>query len=189
MTSASLFASLVASHWRRLALAILAGGLSAAGTILLLHRVNDAIARDFALPAGFVAGFLAIAAVTFAARAASDLATNAAGQAVVADLRARLARRIIDAPVPALEGWGRNRILPVLNHDVDMISDVAFVAAPLAISAITVIGAFAYLIWLSPALSGPLVGVVSLFSTLYCVAGRARAVTHLLFEKNHPLRC
>ncbi|WP_372026199.1 cyclic peptide export ABC transporter [Tistrella mobilis] len=161
MTSGSLFASLVTSHWRRLTLAILAGGLSAAGTILLLHRVNDAIARDFVLPAGFVTGFLALAAVTFAARAASDLATNAAGQAVVADLRARLARRIIDAPVPALEGWGRNRILPVLNHDVDMISDVAFVAAPLAISAITVIGAFAYLIWLSPALSAAVILVLA----------------------------
>ncbi|MBM7329012.1 cyclic peptide export ABC transporter [Agrobacterium sp. S2] len=135
-----------------LAVSVLAGSVSGLGTVWLLSLINGALNREGGMAGGLLLGFAGLCAVTLVARAGSDIATNLIGQGLVAEVRMWLARKVLSAPVDALERYRTYRLVPVLTHDVDMISDIAFIAAPLAISAIITLGCLAWLAWLSPAL-------------------------------------
>lgn len=79
----------------------------------------------------------------------SDIGTNYVGQHVIARLRIELGRRILSAPIDQLESYRSHKLTPVLTHDVDTISDFAFVLAPLAVSLSVTLGCLAYLANLS----------------------------------------
>jgi putative ATP-binding cassette transporter len=135
-----------------LAVSVLAGAVSGLGTVWLLSLINEVLNREGGMAGGMLLAFGSLCAVTLAARAASDIATNFIGQGLVAEVRMWLACKVLSAPVDALESYRTYRLVPALTHDVDMISDIAFIAAPLAISAIITLGCLAWLAWLSPLL-------------------------------------
>lgn len=131
---------------------VLTGAISGLGTVWLLSIINGALHRQEGMASGLLVGFAGFCVVTLVARAGSDIATNMIGQGLVAEVRMWLARKVLSAPVDALESYRSYRLVPVLTHDVDMISDIAFIAAPLAISLIITFGCLAWLAWLSPLL-------------------------------------
>lgn len=128
---------------------VVMGLVSGLGTVYLLSLINQALVGEAGLAGGLLLAFAGLCAVTLLTRAGSDIATNLIGQKLVAEVRTWLGRKILSAPVEALERYKAHKILPVLTHDVDMISDAAFMATPLAISLVIVTGCFAYLAWLS----------------------------------------
>ena len=130
-------------------LAIVTGAVAGAATVALLSTINDALHRPEGLAGGLLTTFLALCVLSLVTRAVCDMATNAVGQRLVAQVRRDLARKILSAPIDALELYRTHRLMPVLTQDVDMISDVIFGVAPTAIALITTIGCLVYLAGLS----------------------------------------
>lgn len=56
---------------------------------------------------------------------------------------------MLAAPIEQIERFRSHRLIPVLTHDVDTISDFAFAFAPLAISLTVTLGCLGYLAMLS----------------------------------------
>lgn len=146
------FTRVLTSFWPPLLLAVVAGATASVATVALLAVINRALHGADGLSQALFLGFAGLCGVTLLGRATSDIAINVVGQRLVADVRRMLGRQILAAPIDALERYRTHRLIPVLTHDVDMISDVAFVAAGLAISTAVVIGCLVYLAILSPIL-------------------------------------
>jgi putative ATP-binding cassette transporter len=125
------------------------GAAAGLGTVALLATVNQALHRPEGLANGLLVAFLGLCAVTLIGRGVSDTLTNRVGQRLVAEVRTALGRKILEAPIAALERYRSHRLLPVLTKDVDMISDVAFLLASLLIACAVTLGCLAYLAWLS----------------------------------------
>lgn len=79
----------------------------------------------------------------------SDIGTNYVGQHIIAKLRRELGEKVLAAPIDQIEPYRSHRLIPVLTHDVDTISDFAFAFAPLAISLTVTLGCLGYLAMLS----------------------------------------
>jgi putative ATP-binding cassette transporter len=79
----------------------------------------------------------------------SDIGTNYVGQHIIAKLRKELGEKVLSAPMEQIERYRSHRLIPVLTHDVDTISDFAFAFAPLAISLTVTLGCLGYLAMLS----------------------------------------
>ncbi len=130
------------------AVCALLGALGGVGVASLLATVNEGLhARD--------GGHLLVAFVGFCLLAlvgsiGADIGTNLVGQRVVAVLRKALVARILSAPIDALESFRAHRLVPVLGHDVETISNFAFELSSFATALAVVSGCFIYLAVLSP---------------------------------------
>ncbi|MGY4490635.1 cyclic peptide export ABC transporter [Pseudomonas sp. TE3610] len=122
------------------------GGLSITG---LLATINTSLHSSEAGNMGLLLAFAGLCAVALVGSILSDIGTNYVGQHVIARLRVDLGSRILSAPIDQLESYRSHRLTPVLTHDVDTISDFAFVLAPLAVSLSVTLGCLAYLANLS----------------------------------------
>ncbi|MGV6872014.1 cyclic peptide export ABC transporter [Pseudochelatococcus sp. B33] len=144
----------LAAGYRRfgllIAVSVAAGAIAGLGTVLLLSVVNRVLHSEAGMTTGLLLAFVALSLLTLVTRAISDISTNLTGQRLVAELRTWLAQQVLAAPVNALERYRTYRLTPILTHDVDTISDLAFVVAPLVISMLIAIGCFVWLAWLSP---------------------------------------
>ncbi len=116
---------------------------------LLLANINNLLHAPGALSWGVVLAFAGICLVALASSIASDIGTNYVGQHVIAGLRRDLGEKVLSAPIEQIELYRSHRLIPVLTHDVDTISDFAFAFAPLAISLSVTLGCLGYLAQLS----------------------------------------
>lgn len=130
----------------------LAVGLGIVGGLcitLLLANINNLLHAPGALTWGVVLAFAGICLVALGSSIASDIGTNYVGQHVIARLRRELGEKVLSAPIEQIERYRSHRLIPVLTHDVDTISDFAFAFAPLAISLSVTLGCLGYLAQLS----------------------------------------
>jgi putative ATP-binding cassette transporter len=132
------------------------GIAAGAATVALLGTINEVLNRPGGMAGGLLLTFVALCAVALVGRAASSMCTNLVGQKLVAQVRKSLARKILAAPIDALERYRTHRLMPVLTGDVDMISDAAFVLSSAVIALAITLGCLGYLAWLSPPLFGML---------------------------------
>lgn len=102
---------------------VVMGLVSGLGTVYLLSLINQALVGEAGLAGGLLLAFAGLCAVTLLTRAGSDIATNLIGQKLVAEVRTWLGRKILSAPVEALERYKAHKILPVLTHDPDVWDD------------------------------------------------------------------
>jgi len=131
------------------ALAIGLGVLGGFCITLLLAHINDLLHAPDALTWGVVLAFAGICLVALGSSICSDIGTNYVGQHVIAGLRRDLGEKVLSAPIEQIERYRSHRLIPVLTHDVDTISDFAFAFAPLAISLSVTLGCLGYLALLS----------------------------------------
>ncbi|NUT76231.1 cyclic peptide export ABC transporter [Pseudomonas sp. C1C7] len=122
------------------------GGLS---VTVLLATINNALHSDSGLTQGVVALFAGLCLLALASSICSDIGTNYVGQHIIAKLRKQLGEKVLSAPIEQIERYRSHRLIPVLTHDVDTISDFAFAFAPLAISVTVTLGCMGYLAILS----------------------------------------
>lgn len=122
------------------------GGLSITG---LLATINQTLHNDGITSSGLLLTFGGLCTLALLGSILSDIGTNYVGQHVIAKLRVDLGSRILSAPIDQLERYRTHRLIPVLTHDVDTISDFAFAFAPLAVSLSVTLGCLAYLAGLS----------------------------------------
>ncbi|MBN0749274.1 efflux RND transporter permease subunit, partial [Pseudomonas aeruginosa] len=98
--------------------------------------------------------------------------TNYVGQKVIARLRKTLGGRVLSAPIEQLERYRTHRLIPVLTHDIDTVSDHAFGLPQLVISLTVTLGCLGYLATLSlpmflVAASAVVLGTIALSVWLY----------------------
>lgn len=122
------------------------GGLS---VTVLLATINNALHSETSLSGGVVMAFAALCLLALASAIYSDIGTNYVGQHIIATLRKELGEKVLCAPIEQIERFRSHRLIPVLTHDVDTISDFAFAFAPLAISLTVTLGCMGYLAMLS----------------------------------------
>ncbi|MCI8212144.1 cyclic peptide transporter [Pseudomonas sp. S25] len=122
------------------------GGLSVTA---LLATINNALHSDAGLTQGVVLGFAGLCLLALFSSICSDMGTNYVGQHIIATLRKELGEKVLSAPIDQIERYRSHRLIPVLTHDVDTISDFAFAFAPLAISFSVTLGCLGYLAMLS----------------------------------------
>ncbi|MBK5414380.1 cyclic peptide export ABC transporter [Pseudomonas sp. TH31] len=122
------------------------GGLSITA---LLATINDALNADGSPTPRLLATFVGLCVVALLTSILSDIGTNHVGQNIIAGLRKNLGEKVLRAPIEQIERFRSYRLIPVLTHDVDTVSDFAFSFAPLAIALTVTLGCLGYLAWLS----------------------------------------
>jgi putative ATP-binding cassette transporter len=140
---------LLKPFWPLVTLSTVLGIVGGLSVTALLATINNALHSDAGLTQGVVLGFAGLCLLALFSSICSDMGTNYVGQHIIATLRKELGEKVLSAPIDQIERYRSHRLIPVLTHDVDTISDFAFAFAPLAISFTVTLGCLGYLAMLS----------------------------------------
>ncbi|HWH88605.1 MAG TPA: cyclic peptide export ABC transporter [Pseudomonas sp.] len=143
------------------------GGLS---VTVLLATINNALHSDDGLTGTVVMIFAGLCALALLTTILSDIGTNYVGQHIIARLRKELGEKVLSAPIDQIERYRSHRLIPVLTHDVDTISDFAFAFAPLAISMTVTLGCLGYLAMLSWPMFLMMLVAIAIGTTIQAIA-------------------
>ena len=143
------------------------GGLS---VTVLLATINNALHSDDGLTCTVVMIFAGLCALALLTTILSDIGTNYVGQHIIAKLRKELGEKVLSAPIDQIERYRSHRLIPVLTHDVDTISDFAFAFAPLAISMTVTLGCLGYLAMLSWPMFLMMLVAIAIGTTIQAIA-------------------
>lgn len=141
--------ALLRPFWPVVALSIVLGMVGGLSVTALLATINNGLHTDGGLSQGLVLGFAGLCSLALVSSILSDMGSNHVGQHIIAKLRRELGEKVLAAPIEQIERFRTHRLIPVLTHDVDTISDFAFAFAPLAISLTVTLGCMGYLAMLS----------------------------------------
>ncbi|WP_422403685.1 cyclic peptide export ABC transporter [Pseudomonas sp. GZD-209] len=141
--------ALLRPFWPVVALSIVLGMVGGLSVTALLATINNGLHTEGGLSQGLVLGFAGLCCLALVSSILSDMGTNHVGQHIIAKLRRELGEKVLAAPIEQIERFRTHRLIPVLTHDVDTISDFAFAFAPLAISLTVTLGCMGYLAMLS----------------------------------------
>ncbi|NVZ84010.1 cyclic peptide export ABC transporter [Pseudomonas yamanorum] len=141
--------ALLKPFWPIVAISIALGMVGGLSVTALLATINNALHADANLTQGAMMGFAGLCLLALISAICSDIGTNYVGQNIIARLRKELGEKVLAAPIDQIERYRSHRLIPVLTHDVDTISDFAFAFAPLAISMTVTLGCLGYLAMLS----------------------------------------
>jgi len=141
--------TLLKPFWPIVTLSIVMGMVGGLSVTALLATINSGLHAEGGLSNSVVLGFAGLCALALASSICSDIGTNYVGQHIIAKLRKALGEKVLSAPIEQIERFRSHRLIPVLTHDVDTISDFAFAFAPLAISLTVTLGCLGYLATLS----------------------------------------
>jgi len=130
-------------------LSIVLGMIGGLSVTVLLATINSALHAESGLTQQVVALFAGLCVLALISSICSDIGSNYVGQHIIATLRRELGEKVLSAPISHIERYRSHRLIPVLTHDVDTISDFAFAFAPLAISLTVTLGCMGYLAMLS----------------------------------------
>ncbi|MFO2465908.1 cyclic peptide export ABC transporter [Pseudomonas sp. 15FMM2] len=140
---------LLKPFWPIVAVSIALGMVGGLSVTALLATINNALHTEGSLTQGAMLGFAGLCLLALLSAIFSDIGTNYVGQNIIARLRKELGEKVLAAPIDQIERYRSHRLIPVLTHDVDTISDFAFAFAPLAISMTVTLGCLGYLAMLS----------------------------------------
>ena len=143
------------------------GGLS---VTVLLATINNALHSDEGLTRTVVMIFAGLCVLALLTTILSDIGTNYVGQHIIAKLRKELGEKVLSAPIDQIERYRSHRLIPVLTHDVDTISDFAFAFAPLAISMTVTLGCLGYLAMLSWPMFLMMLVAIAIGTTIQAIA-------------------
>ncbi|MDQ3918033.1 MAG: cyclic peptide export ABC transporter [Acidobacteriota bacterium] len=129
-------------------LAIIAGVVSGACNTGLLAIINSALRRQDSRLV-LLWWFIALCLLLPLTRFISEILLTKLGQGALYDLRMRLSRQILAAPLRHLEELGPHKVLATLTEDVPAITGAVLIIPLLCINAAVVIGCLIYLGWLS----------------------------------------
>ncbi|MEB0047005.1 MULTISPECIES: cyclic peptide export ABC transporter [unclassified Pseudomonas] len=143
------------------------GGLS---VTVLLATINNALHSADGLTRTVVMIFAGLCVLALLTSILSDIGTNYVGQHIIARLRKDLGEKVLSAPIDQIERYRSHRLIPVLTHDVDTISDFAFAFAPLAISLTVTLGCLGYLAMLSWPMFLMMLVAIAIGTTIQAIA-------------------
>jgi putative ATP-binding cassette transporter len=173
---------------RYMMLVILGGVVSGIGSIGLLALINSALNNLDKLSGAYVVGFIVLCLLVPFSRVASEIMLNSLGQATIFELRLRLSRQILGAPLRELEKIGPPRLLATLTGDVLSIANSLSIVPILCINVAIVVGCLAFIGWLSPTVLLFIFGFLVIGVTSYQLSvGRAMRYMRLAREQEDAL--
>ncbi|MEO0435059.1 MAG: cyclic peptide export ABC transporter [Cyanobacteria bacterium J06656_5] len=179
---------LIKSSWLNVTAAIIAGTISGGCSAWLIALINTAIEQD--TPKALITPFVGFTLLALFASSLSQFLLIDLAQDSVYQLRLRLSKRILSAPLQQLEQLGPSQLLAVLTRDVQTISDTMFIIPFLSIDTAVICGCLIYLGWLSGWVFLAVIAfmvmaillVQVLVSNSYSFIGLARKETDRLFK-------
>ena len=130
-------------------LAAVSGIISGACSTGLLALINTTLSREDASRMTLLWGFIALCLVVPVTRVVSELLLTHLGQVTIYDLRMRMSRQIISAPLRYLETLGPARLTSTLTEDISTITALVTLLPVLSINSAILVGCLIYLGWLS----------------------------------------
>jgi putative ATP-binding cassette transporter len=151
---------LVRASWSTVVLAVLIGGLGGVASIGLIALIHQGL-RQSHPPLGLLAGaFAGLCAAVLVTRVASQILLIRLSQGAMQRLLLHLCGRILQAPLRNLEELGAHRLITTLTNDVMIIGQALNGMPVLAVNLVTLGCGMAYLAWLAPVLTGPMLLVL-----------------------------
>ncbi|HEX8180745.1 MAG TPA: cyclic peptide export ABC transporter [Pyrinomonadaceae bacterium] len=141
--------SFLLRYSKTLLVTAIVAGIVAGGSSMGLLALTGARINQQAPNTRLIWAFVACCLLYSAARAASELTLATLSQRAIFDLRLRLSRQIMAAPLRLLEDVGAARLLATLTEDVTGIVNGVLVMPTICINVVVVLGCLAYLGWLS----------------------------------------
>lgn len=92
-----------------------AGIAAGAATVALLDTINHVLHYPEGLTGNLLLVFTALCVLVLIGRMVSDMSTNLVGQRLVAKIRKTLARKILGAPIDALERYRTHRLMAYID--------------------------------------------------------------------------
>ncbi|WP_394836409.1 cyclic peptide export ABC transporter [Pendulispora rubella] len=144
--------SLLRGSWPVVACAIGAGlvsGLCSAAVIGLVHDAMSSAPGASGTRERLTASFVGLALLAVLSKGVSEVLLTRLGQSIVGEVRRRLGRNIVEAPLRQIEALGTHRLLAALNDDALVITQ-AYVQMPhICVCAATIVGCLLYLAWIA----------------------------------------
>ncbi|BAQ82053.1 cyclic peptide export ABC transporter [Pseudomonas sp. St29] len=144
------------------------GGLA---ITLLLATINNALHSPTGMSQAVILTFAALCLLALTSSIVSDIGTNYVGQRIIAALRKDLGEKVLSAPIEQIERYRSHRLIPVLTHDVDTISEFSFAFTPLAIAFTVTLGCLGYLAYLSVPMFLLMIVAIIIGSSVQFIAG------------------
>ncbi|BBT40428.1 cyclic peptide export ABC transporter [Pseudomonas guariconensis] len=149
-----------------LAVSIVLGIVGGLSVTALLARINALMHSEQAIASAVMLGFAGLCALALGCAIAANIGTNYVGQQVIARLRISLGGKVLCAPIEQLERYRSHRLIPVLTHDIDTVSDFTFGLPQLIVSLTVTLGCLGYLAMLD----GTLFLITASAVVLGCIA-------------------
>jgi putative pyoverdin transport system ATP-binding/permease protein len=131
-------------------MAVIFGILSGISSAALLALIGTALTQGKGANVGLIWGFAGLCLLMPLTRFVSDYLLCRLGHGAVFNLRMKLSRMILDAPMRRLEDIGSHRLLAALTDDVSAIINALLFIPLLFINVAKVVGCIVYIAWLSP---------------------------------------
>jgi len=135
------------SSRRRMVLVMLLGILSGLASVGIVMLINRALVRG--IDAFVVWTFAALCIVLPLTRYLSQMTLVRLAQQTLLDLRLRICRRVLAAPLRVLEEIGAPRVLAILTEDVNAVREISTLIPLLTMHVTTVVGCLAFMAWIS----------------------------------------
>lgn len=132
-----------------LILSIVMGILGGLCVTILLTTINRLLNTADGMSQDMIITFAVLCALALGCSVVANIGTNYVGQKIIAQLRRSLGSKVLSAPIEQLERYRAHRLIPVLTHDIDTVSDLAFGLPQLIISFTITLGCLGYLASLS----------------------------------------
>ena len=140
---------ILSSSRRRFILAILAGAGAGLSMVGLLAFTNQALHAPGETTATTGLLFLALIIAMVVLRVSSTVLLTQLSQHSIAAMRLRLSQAILNAPLVELERYGPHRLLATLSTDIGALANGIMRLPFLCMNTAVLIGALAYMLWLS----------------------------------------
>lgn len=145
----SLIKFIIATARQTFLLAVLAGGVAGVSMVGVLALTNEALHDQSIITAKTIIVYFLLMAMVVISRVTSTVLLTRLSQDSIANLRLRLSREILSAPLIKLEAYGPHKLLASLSSDISAISNGIMRLPFLLMNSAMIAGCLLYLLWLS----------------------------------------
>lgn len=171
-----------------LAVVILTGILSGISNTALLAVINSAFTQGDSASSKLLLAFSCLCLVLPLSRFVSEVLLTRLAAETILDLRLKMSRHILAAPLRQLEELGPHRLLATLTEDIPTITNALTAIPVLCINVAVVVAALVYLGWLSPILLLMLLGFMALgMGSYYLLTLKALSYFRLMRDLSNTL--
>lgn len=175
----SILIHLLKSNYRIISFSAIISLIGGISTSALLVVINECIRSGVNTNYNLLIYFVVLCVIASVSSVCADISVNLTGQRIIASARRVLAARILVAPIDALERYRTYRLIPVLTHDIETVSNSAVAISSFAVSATICICGLTYLLFISPTLM-----LTVVFFLFFSAAAQIRAQSRAVVEFN-----
>lgn len=130
--------------------AVLVGVVAGTVSASLVALISSKVAAPGGATVAFILAFIGLSLFDMATVYVSGLLSIRLSQATVFEMRMRICRKVLSAPLRLLEEVGQHRVIAVLTQDIPDITAAVLSVPQLCIHVAVLTGCLTYLGWLSP---------------------------------------